>query len=1039
MLHRNSCICQLYSRKARAACYLRKCLHRSPRLDHQSRSPHITAQQFQEQAQLSGSLFGDPLQPPPPRSSIREQLKKWQSENAHLTLPKFEQPIDSGENVQTSLTRLNSPDDYRSGDVVDDDENIDVPPVAKGAEEDEAVTSSLYLERGDMVELGGANSDRTPDLAIFTQDFEKQVQFYTMKGKWVHATAKSTHYILRSFVPASMVDKIIPYMPDHEITEEELDQAQSFSLDVPRGVGAPLVEKMVNFWKESETAYREHASTLDGAHRALAHQTDLRFGNLQRIAQRLLGNQRDRSLAEPVLYAVHKALVRSGFAFGIDPRSHRNTGVFQIRPVQQVVAVEKVQTWLREYQEDMARSATRHPGSQLHAGTNIIQNFVKTAKTLVQESRSFRMPTDSGNVGPSKIRLAITREQEASRSSDRGIQFTEDEVFIIRFMEAWSSSGIFKRHPTLKALGPILLHAIGEYGDFELNEGTGFMFLQEIGVLTPFENRIKYDENLLLPSSQHSSQLESLKSISEHQDFDLQDSMRDLRHVRFETVFCIDSASANEIDDGIAVERIPDHPDQHWVHVHVANPSAFIPRKHTIAKIAGHMSGSVYMPERVHSMLPSKLTQNVFSLGIDRPTLIFSSKLDANGAIIGKKISHGIVKRVRSLTPQEVDAALGIEKNEKESRTIITVGGHVPQYRARKSPNLSASEEEDLRLLLALGKKRRLLRNEAGAPNFAMREPDIRVLNRFGKEGLGHQHPKRHLVKFVEGDPVLQAIGKPYSEQSYASSDPVADANLLVSEAMILACEMAADWCRERNVPVIYRGTGRRSERADPEIFYNTALKPLVDSGIALPTHIELRYMKMIGAAGLSITPVRHRVLGVDTYSRVTSPLRRYGDLLAHWQIDAAVREEAVTRKSLINLPYQDVDQSSSYLAFSKTEVDLIIQRLGPRETLIRKSERDSQHFWFAMVIWRAWQFGEAELPETFELVIQNIGGHDETLVSAIVRDWSISARLWFPGSGMLEKPKLGDWWEGKIQKISIYERMIVMQPVRLIRRAVQA
>ncbi|KAK2076306.1 hypothetical protein QBZ16_000830 [Prototheca wickerhamii] len=38
--------------------------------------------------------------------------------------------------------------------------------------------------------------------------------------------------------------------------------------------------------------------------------------------------------------------------------------------------------------------------------------------------------------------------------------------------------------------------------------------------------------------------------------------------------------------------------------------------------------------------------------------------------------------------------------------------------------------------------------------------------------------------------------------------------------------------------------------------------------------------------------PVPHAGLGLPGYVQVTSPIRRYGDLLAHWQLKAALRGE---------------------------------------------------------------------------------------------------------------------------------------------------
>lgn len=43
----------------------------------------------------------------------------------------------------------------------------------------------------------------------------------------------------------------------------------------------------------------------------------------------------------------------------------------------------------------------------------------------------------------------------------------------------------------------------------------------------------------------------------------------------------------------------------------------------------------------------------------------------------------------------------------------------------------------------------------------------------------------------------------------------------------------------------------------------------------------------------MSITPTRHAGLGLDIYTQATSPIRRYTDLLTHFQLKAHLRGEA--------------------------------------------------------------------------------------------------------------------------------------------------
>ena len=42
----------------------------------------------------------------------------------------------------------------------------------------------------------------------------------------------------------------------------------------------------------------------------------------------------------------------------------------------------------------------------------------------------------------------------------------------------------------------------------------------------------------------------------------------------------------------------------------------------------------------------------------------------------------------------------------------------------------------------------------------------------------------------------------------------------------------------------------------------------------------------------MSMSPIRHASLGLESYVQVTSPIRRYTDLLAHFQIKAHLQGE---------------------------------------------------------------------------------------------------------------------------------------------------
>jgi exoribonuclease-2 len=96
----------------------------------------------------------------------------------------------------------------------------------------------------------------------------------------------------------------------------------------------------------------------------------------------------------------------------------------------------------------------------------------------------------------------------------------------------------------------------------------------------------------------------------------------------------------------------------------------------------------------------------------------------------------------------------------------------------------------------------------------------------------------------------------------------------MVRECMLLAGEGAGIWAMQRGVPFPY------IEQEVAEI--PDQILPGMAGSYQLRRCMRPRL--------LSVKPGRHGGLGLDTYTQVTSPLRRYTDLLAHIQIRAFLR-----------------------------------------------------------------------------------------------------------------------------------------------------
>lgn len=103
----------------------------------------------------------------------------------------------------------------------------------------------------------------------------------------------------------------------------------------------------------------------------------------------------------------------------------------------------------------------------------------------------------------------------------------------------------------------------------------------------------------------------------------------------------------------------------------------------------------------------------------------------------------------------------------------------------------------------------------------------------------------------------------------------------LVREAMILAGEGAAKFAFKNNIPFPF------ISQDAPDI------PKELPEGLAG----QYRLRRCMRKRNVSVTPSRHAAMGLSFYSQVTSPLRRYGDLIAHEQLRAFLKNEPLIDK----------------------------------------------------------------------------------------------------------------------------------------------
>ncbi|MBD2091056.1 VacB/RNase II family 3'-5' exoribonuclease [Microcoleus sp. FACHB-1515] len=158
-------------------------------------------------------------------------------------------------------------------------------------------------------------------------------------------------------------------------------------------------------------------------------------------------------------------------------------------------------------------------------------------------------------------------------------------------------------------------------------------------------------------------------------------------------------------------------------------------------------------------------------------------------------------------------------------------------------------------------------------------------------------------------------------------------ARRLVAEMMILAGETAGRYGQEHSLPLPYRG------QAQPELPPEEELM-LLPSGPVRASAIR----RCMPRSEMNIAPVRHASLGLDTYTQVTSPIRRYTDLLTHFQIKAHLRGE--------DLPFDGETLKELVQAVSSTAYEsVLVERQTNRYWGLEYLRRNSDEVWNGLLL----------------------------------------------------------------------------------------
>ena len=339
--------------------------------------------------------------------------------------------------------------------------------------------------------------------------------------------------------------------------------------------------------------------------------------------------------------------------------------------------------------------------------------------------------------------------------------------------------------------------------------------------------------------------------------------------------------------------------------------------------------------------MPAKFAQELSSLAADRPVLTVSSRLQPDGSVAEIQLSLGVIHNVINLTPTAVQHAMG--ESVKEQATMV-IGGEkpAPTNDGRDSASL-ARAIPDLLLMKQYLKPRFTKRHDDWPETERLRNP-VGSLRASAWTSINEEPVplSGDRIRHWRGDPTIVVEGDRYA-QFYNTFESMA----LVEHAMLLAGESAAKWCKDREIPIYFHA-------ATPHPYFPVSrLNQLSPSDF-----------KMSPAGRMSATPQPHWLLEMWQYARLTSPIRRYPDLVNQWQVQAYL--DAVSRQSQETKDARSPDPLTM-LPFTREELANSIPAFDNKIKILKRMCQGIQEHWIIQALFRAFHFKEAELPKVWD------------------------------------------------------------------------
>lgn len=423
-----------------------------------------------------------------------------------------------------------------------------------------------------------------------------------------------------------------------------------------------------------------------------------------------------------------------------------------------------------------------------------------------------------------------------------------------------------------------IMRMLPNYKDLDITSSCVYDLLLNTNEIANTEGPTKWWDNAMIPYSGVSVKCDYEQT---YYDSITQDNINDYINLNLDNhsrkriecedvIYCIDSENPLEIDDGVAVKRLNE--DEFLVSTFIADPASYLDPSSLVARIAFERGLTLYLPDLAGidsvTLLPQEFGQTIQlgKQGKVTRVLKISFKYNIKSRKItelgdSEAVTFGIAKNFVKIDYASVNKILA---DDKDSTEILKL---------KATENLSSEKiKQDLKDLSIVSSHL----NKAAVENGRVSLFDqINVKKEI--ENISENENKQILLTFKDvynDDTTLNAIGEgARSEQ-------------LVSEIMVMANHLAGNFCQKNKIPALFKV--QLPLQMSPEVSkFSQEITAKRNSSFKELT----LYQEYLTKSTIAPFAAKHEFLNIDNYATVTSPLRRFWDLVNHWQLHSYICE----------------------------------------------------------------------------------------------------------------------------------------------------